>query len=177
MTSSVVLETKKVDKGLIDKKEEKTISLYQKERNKPMPSYNHSLLQTKIAGRLDANYGNKYDILSEPSLQLVNVKESVPDIALFPKLKINWKKDIIKITQPPILAIEILSPKQNINSIIDKFSEIYFPSGVQSLWLVIPPMQFIAVYTPNMKYTAFFDGKIKDKTLKINLDLGDIFKQ
>lgn len=148
---------------------------YEEERKKPMPSLNHSVVQSRINGLLYVNYDDEYTTLSEISLELPNVKKSVPDLAVYPKLKINWESDSIRMTNPPITVIEILSPKQNLNDIISKFSEIYFPSGVKTAWLVIPPINFIAIYTPDMNYKSFLEGILTDETTGIELSLTKIF--
>lgn len=165
-----------VEKEIDITPKEKEKSSYQIQRNKPMPSQNHGYIQNKIGGRLDIKYEGQYNVYSELSLKLPKVKEAVPDIAVYPYKEINWEHDLIKITTPPILVIEILSPTQNINEILDKFSKIYFPGGVKSAWLVIPPLKMVGVYAPDMNYQPFHDGIIVDKNVNISLDLSSVFK-
>lgn len=156
--------------------EKQELSQYELERNKPMPSLNHSLVQARLSSRLLVDYEDKYTILPEISLKLPKVKPAVPDIAIYPILQNNWEKDIVKMIDPPITIIEILSPKQKLDDILDKFSGIYFPAGVKSAWLVIPPVKHIFIYSPNMKFIPFYKGTLKDTVTGINLDLGKIFK-
>lgn len=148
---------------------------YQVNRNKPMPSHNHRYLQNKIGSRLDVKYEEQYNIYAELTLKLPDVKESVPDLAIYPYRQIDWENDQIKTNEPPITTVEILSPTQNINEILDKFASIYFPAGVKSAWLVIPPMKFIAVYTPDMNYVPFHNGLIEDRITGISIDLRKVF--
>ena len=56
---------------------------YKRQRGKPMPSRNHAKLQRRIADALHALYGEKYDILPEFEMELLQ-KPSVPDISVFP---------------------------------------------------------------------------------------------
>jgi Uma2 family endonuclease len=46
--------------------------------------------------------------------------------------------------KPPITVIEILSPKQAVQDLVDKFDE-YFKVGVKSCWLVIPTLEIVGV--------------------------------
>ena len=148
---------------------------YQIERNKPMPSKNHSAIQTLLCATLVYKYRNQYQIFSELSLTMPDVKPAVPDICIFPKAKLDLLNDEIKVSDVPITVIEILSPKQGIEDIKNKFFEIYFPAGVQSAWLIIPPLRSVHIFTPDRKFTNYYAGKLEDKACKIELELDDFF--
>lgn len=151
------------------------INQYENQRNKPTPSLNHSFIQANLIAELKVNYKKKYTTLSEISLQLPNVKVSVPDVAIYPKLVIDYKQDVIKMTDPPLSVIEILSPKQHLNDILNKFSTIYFPAGVKSAWLIIPPLQYVAIYQPNMEFTTFLEEEVIDEAIGVVIKRSDIF--
>ncbi len=148
---------------------------YQIERNKPMPSKNHSAIQSRLVIALGKKYDKKYEFYSELSLTLPDVKPAVPDICIFPKAKLDLLNDEIKVSDVPITVIEILSPKQSIEDIKNKFFEIYFPAGVQSAWLIIPPLRSVHVFTPDRKFTNYYAGKLEDKVCKVEVDLDDFF--
>ena len=140
-----------------------------------MPSLNHSIVQARLIGQLYARHDKKFTILSEISLQLPEVKPAVPDVAIYPKIKVDWESDVIRLTTPPLTAIEILSPKQNLEDILDKFAKIYFAAGVQSAWLIIPPIKYISLYQPNMSYQPTLQGMFQDKLTDIEVDINKIF--
>ena len=73
-------------------------------------SLNHSRLTFRLSYLL-ASYDDEFDIMPELELELLTGRAK-PDISIFPNLNYNWEEDIIRFTQPPICAIEILSPTQ-----------------------------------------------------------------
>lgn len=148
------------------------VSQYELERGKPMPSMNHSFVQTKLIG-LFFKYSDKYSIFSELSLKLGDFKPT-PDISIYNKLTIDWTHDIIKMTEPPLLVIEIMSPYQGTQEAIDKIA-LYFKNGIKSCWLVHPSIKTITVYTPDMKFKTFTSGIIKDHATDIEVAYEDIF--
>ena len=148
---------------------------YELERNKPMPSRNHSAIQTLLSAALVNKYKKKYQIYSELSLAMPEVKPAVPDLCIFPKKKLDLLNDEIKVSDVPITVIEILSPKQGIEDIKDKFFNIYFPAGVQSAWLIIPPLRSVHIFTPDKKFVSYNDGKLIDKACEVELELDDFF--
>lgn len=150
------------------------VSGYELERGKPMPSENHAYVQAKIVSKLDNAYEEQYSIYSELSLDL-NSWESVPDIAIYPKRKPNFRQDTIQVTTPPLCAIEILSPTQSVQELVNKASQ-YFSYGVKSCWLVIPTFENIYVFSSPDDYTIYrSDQTLSDPALGISLDLDKIF--
>jgi Uma2 family endonuclease len=85
-------------------------------------------------------------------------------------------EDETELTEPPLTAIEILSPTRTIYYITtDKFFNSYFPAGVQSAWLVVPTFRTIYVYTPDWQYTTFVGNTLHDPATDITLPLNEIF--
>ncbi|MBC8110256.1 MAG: Uma2 family endonuclease, partial [Verrucomicrobia bacterium] len=97
---------------------------------KPMPSKLHSRLPSNLIFHLSAKYREKYDFFSELSLSL-DGWDSVPDISIYPRMVIDYSEDIVEMTQPPLCAIEILSPSQILQVLLDKAAN-YFTNGVKS---------------------------------------------
>jgi len=60
--------------------EEKELTPYEIERDKPMPSRNHGKLQMRIGRLLLNQYESRFDIVSEPTLQMLE-RPRVPDLA------------------------------------------------------------------------------------------------
>jgi Uma2 family endonuclease len=142
-----------------------------------MGSRNHSYLQMKLGALLLGL--EQYMVLSEISLDSSslegNAKDMRPDLALFPQLKIDFLQDEIRMQTMPLLVIEILSPRQSIDEILEKF-RAYFKLGVQSCWLVLPPLKSVSVFSsPNQEQT-FSQGELVDNALNIRLAVESIFQ-
>jgi len=135
------------------------------------PSFNHSYVQSTLIGALLSL--KQYSVLSELSLEIEG-REYVPDICLYSKRKIDLLEDILKMTEMPLLAIEILSPSQVIQELTNKI-KIYLNAGIQSCWLVVPTMRTIAVYNELETVSSYSKDEIMDKKLDINLSLDEIF--
>ncbi len=146
---------------------------YELERGKPMPSLNHSRLESRFSVAL-SKY-EQYDTLIELSLDLKSGK-ATPDICLFSTTPSDWLNDEIRVTEPPLLTIEILSPTQSIDELKDKIFDIYFPSGVKSCWIVVPTLKMIAVFIPVQGVRNYIGGIIKDDDLGIEVDMKEIFR-
>ena len=152
------------------------ISDYEKERGKPLPDLMHAVIQGNLTFQLNHRYRDQYQILSELDLKPVDGRPMVPDIAIYPKMKIDWHKDILIREDAPLGTIEILSPRQSLSEVIEK-TKLYFQMGVTSCWIVIPGMDAIAVNHPNKPYKFFSGTKtLEDHQLNIQLPLSGIFK-
>jgi Uma2 family endonuclease len=147
---------------------------YETERGKPMPSDNHSYLQAEICYQLKLKYNSEFDIQTELSLELPS-GNAVPDLCVFPKKQRNWQRDIIRRKDAPLLAIEILSPKQGFDDLVDKIQDIYFPAGVLSAWIIVPSAESLILFKPNEKPETFSKTIVQDSASKFELDLGLIF--
>jgi Uma2 family endonuclease len=154
---------------------DKDVSAYEIERNKPMPSKNHGYLQGRILSEIDHNYRKQFTLISEVEIQMPERPNCVPDVAIYPKMEINFWDDELVMTEMPLVAIEIISPTQPDTDLIKKINR-YFEAGVRSCWLVMPSFQAISVYSGIGKYSFFSSEMIlKDEIAKIELPLKDIF--
>ena len=137
-------------------------------------SYNHSKLIHRLSVALD-RYEEQYDILPELELELSTGK-CKPDISIFPKRAEDWENDIIFYTEPPIVAIEIQSPRQATTDITGKMNAVYFPAGVQSVWIIVPPLQMVQIRTPDGRKTTYTDGLVKDPVTGFEVPFNEIFR-
>lgn len=137
-------------------------------------SLNHSRLIHRISLLLSA-YEERYDVLPELEFELSTGRQK-PDVALLPKLTYNWEEDIIRFPEPPITAIEILSPTQAFDAVASKIRKLYFPAGVQSAWLVVPFIKTIHLFLPNQAVTTFSTGLLRDPASGIEVVVDNIFK-
>lgn len=137
------------------------------------PSYHHAYLSSNLIVALSRL--KNYSIFSELTLQ-IDGKDYTPDICLYPKKHINLaSRDILKMTEMPLLAIEVLSPTQGTLEIVDKFAA-YFSAGIKSCWLVIPPAQTIVVYSSMEQMKTFNHGELVDDAVSIQLPIAAIFE-
>lgn len=154
---------------------EVALSEYEIDRNKPMPSLNHSIIESNLNFLLNLHYRDRYRIASELSLDLADWP-SVPDISILPKMELDLKNDLTTLSEPPLVVIEIISPSQSLNDLVIK-ADKYFEHGVKSCWLVLPTLGNIYVFsTPDM-YQIFRKNEVlTDSVLDINLPLDQVFK-
>lgn len=136
-------------------------------------SLNHSRLIHRLSVALD-RYDDRYDVLPELELDLATGK-CKPDVSVYANLPLDWLNDVIFYNQPPILAIEILSPKQALTELTDKVYKQYFPAGVQVVWLVIPVLQVIHILLPDGSKLLHSGGILKDPVTELELDLSRLF--
>ena len=156
---------------------EVALSPYEIERNKPTPSFNHSIIQANLIYEIKRGYKKRYSIASELSLDLDDWP-SVPDISLYAQRPMDLRRDVIEMTEPPLCTIEIISPSQSINDLTAK-AYSYFGHGVQSCWLVIPPLASIYVYSSPDDYEIFTlkkDEFLHDSVLDIKIPVAEIFE-
>lgn len=152
------------------------VSAYELERGKPMPTLNHAYVQSNLLAELKVRYKKTFTALSELNLSMPQRPDTVPDIAIYPKLQIDFLHDIQSMTQMPLTAIEIISPSQSNDDILAKF-ERYFDAGVKSCWLVIPSFKAISVYSAPGAYKFFqHDTTLTDAATGIELALHEVFE-
>ena len=158
---------------------EQSVSLvspdYTHERNKPMPSLNHSTIQANLIFEIKLRYNERFKVTSELNLGL-NDWQSVPDITLLPKAEMDLWNDEISVKNPPLCVIEILSPTQSLTELTTKAKD-YFQHGVQSCWIVLPSLANIYVYSSPTDYAIFRSTEtLTDKKMDITFPLVEVFK-
>lgn len=166
-----------VDEDILNDEVQAIPSGYEIERNKPMPNRIHGKIQLNLGFELKLNYEKKFDFSTEVTLD--STPASTPDILIFAKRKeaLDWQKTTAKETEIPLTTIEIVSPSQSMDEMAKKVWEVYFPLGIKSSWIVMPP-PFKAVYilTPDGKKEFFDKGKLKDPTNNIQIEINKIFE-
>lgn len=151
-----------------------------------MGSINHSLAQARLTSLLDSD--ERFTVLTELSLDVsqhdfskygVKARDEIkPDICLYPNTMDFHDLDIVKMTDIPLLAIEILSPNQGTKELKGKIYA-YFELGVKSCWLVVPDAKLISVYTKQGDFKNFdmSDTEVIDETMDIHLPIDKLFKR
>ncbi len=100
-----------------------------------MPSLNHSYICVQILRQLLQN--ESVQPLTELTLDIG--KGLTPDICVYQKEKIkpNFFRDIARFPEMPVVAIEILSPTQNIQEVLEK-AVVLVNAGAEIVWTVEP---------------------------------------
>ncbi|MCK6690630.1 MAG: Uma2 family endonuclease [Thermoanaerobaculia bacterium] len=152
------------------------LSEYEIERGKPMPSQQHARLQTRIAVYFGVHFADEFEALTELTLDTPGEK-SIPDISICSPEAADFNRDEIIRKDPPLATIEILSPSQNLQTLIDKTND-YFSFGVRSCWIVIPALQSVYVYKAPFDHEVFSLGEeIVDPNLNIRVPMDVIFSK
>lgn len=150
------------------------ISEYELERNKPMPNRIHGKIQTQLTFQLHLKCFENYDYPNEVTLD--TTPPSTPDICIFPKKELDWKTTKEKEEEVPITTIEIISPSQDILEMGKKIHQLYFPMGVKSAWLVMPPpFKSFCIMTPDGKNRFFESGTLTDPVTGIEIEVEKVF--
>ncbi len=137
-------------------------------------SLNHSRLIYRISMALSA-YEDKYDVLPELEFELAEGRLK-PDVAIVPRQHYNYQRDVLRVVQQPVTAIEIISPTQSFDALVEKIQAQYLPSGVKSAWLVLPRVASIYLFLPGQPPQAFTTGTLHDPAAQIDVALADIFR-
>lgn len=97
------------------------------EQSLDVGSFKHSSAQANLAFLLKRL--GQYSVLTDLSLDIskvdisqfdISTKEEVkPDVCIYPKRKMNLLDDILRMSEMPLLAIEVLSPKQGVYEIFE----------------------------------------------------------
>ncbi|MFT5469371.1 MAG: Uma2 family endonuclease [Verrucomicrobiales bacterium] len=148
------------------------LTTYELERGKPMPGWNHSRSQTGLILEF-SSVREKYDIASELTLELGG-KFYTPDISIYAKRPTDWQHEIVRMTEAPLIAIEILSSSQGFNSISPKI-DAYFEHGVQTAWVVHPEIQTVTIFTSPNEKKVHTGGIVTDPKTEISADLSRVF--
>lgn len=147
---------------------------YETERGKPTPSNLHSVIQTRLSNYLMNHFSDRFDIFTELTLDTPGEK-TTPDIAICLSEPIDFSKDEVKRKEPPIATIEILSPTQVLQTLLDKTND-YFSFGVKSCWVILPTLKTIYVYHAPYQFEVFSPGdELYDAVLDVRLPIDMLF--
>ncbi|MEN8218962.1 MAG: Uma2 family endonuclease [Pseudomonadota bacterium] len=149
-----------------------------------MGSVNHSIMQAKMSSLLIND--DRFTVMTELSLDIsqhdfsqYSIKDEIkPDICVYPNSMDLQDIDILKMTEMPLLVIEILSPSQSLEFLKNKLYA-YFSLGVKSCWLAIPSIEAIDVYSQPKQHRTFTmnDSEVVDEVIDIRLPIHKMFKR
>ncbi|MDM8562447.1 Uma2 family endonuclease [Candidatus Marithioploca araucensis] len=154
------------------------------DEEREMGSFNHSLTQSNLTSLLhnDERFTTLVEFSLEPSkidLSQFDLKakdELKPDVCVYTNPPtVEPPDDLVKTTQMPDLAIEILSPLQTVSELISKL-KAYFALSVKSCWLVsvhpettlkIPKLKLWTPKNGHLGVQSFSFGSVSGWTLVI----------
>ena len=145
---------------------------YEEERGKPMPSFNHAIVQMSLGIQLAKH--SEYRLASELSLAL-DGQPLTPDLSIYPREPVDMRHDIIRRTDPPLVTVEILSPTQGSYEVMEKV-EKYLKAGVKTCWFVNPPTRTITIYSADGTDRTFLPGQqAVDPAIGVTADVTAVF--
>jgi Uma2 family endonuclease len=132
------------------------------ERN--MGTVSHSDVQTEIAFQLKLQTrGSGQCVLVEVRAKLGTARYRIPDVAVYPTRPAEEVP-----SEPPLAAIEVLSPDDRMNAVVGKLRE-YRDWGVPHVWLADPEDRKFFVYSAQgLHETTVLE--IPDHAISLTLD-------
>ena len=129
-----------------------------------MPSLNHSYICSQILRQLFSN--EKVEAFTELTLDID--KGLTPDICVYPAEVIapNFLRDINKLTQMPLLAIEVISSSQSIQLLLEK-AERLIEADIKVVWTIEPFTQTIFVTTKDEE-VRFYNTVVESELIKVD---------
>ncbi|MBI2928520.1 MAG: Uma2 family endonuclease [Verrucomicrobia bacterium] len=149
---------------------EKPLS-YEEERGKPMPSENHAAIQINLGVEFARH--REFRTYSELTLEFEG-KTYTPDLSVYPRKALDLRHDQIRRTDPPLLVVEIFSPRQGYQDVMEKV-DVYFRNGVKSCWIVSPPIHTITILGADGREEHHHSGVAKDPVTGLTADLEAVF--
>jgi Uma2 family endonuclease len=144
---------------------------YEEERGKPMPSYNHAAIQVNLITEFARN--REFRVCSELTLEFEG-RPYTPDLSIYPRQALDLRHDIIRRTDPPLLVVEIFSPRQGYQDVMEKV-DVYFRQGVKTCWIVSPPLHTVSILRPDGSTDTFNAATAKDPVTGLTADLAAVF--
>lgn len=144
-------------------------------------SFNHSSIQANFAflfkrlGIYRVSTELSLDVSGADLKGVINQDEIKPDVCLYPKRSLSRPFDILRMSEMPLLVVEILSPRQGTEEILRKFA-VYFQLGVKSCWLVDPATEIVVVYRALDQHKTFSEGELFDAVMDLRLLIDEIFE-
>ena len=140
------------------------------ENQEKMPSLKHSYICSGILRQLFAD--EQLQVLPELTLNIE--KGLTPDISVYDKdtIQIEPFDDYVKYDRMPILAIEIISPSQNVQQLREK-SKLMKNHGIQAIWTVEPYTRSVLVNDANGEH-LFREESVESANIRV--DFARVFR-
>ena len=152
---------------------ETAVSDYERERGKPMPSKQHSRIQYRLVAAF-LPYEPEYVGFSELTLEL-DGWQVTPDLCVYAQGDVDLTHEEVRVSTPPRLAVEIASPTQGTQELVDKARRL-IEHGVASCWLVQPALRTITIFGKDGGSKTHSEGVAKDPATGIEVTLEGVFR-
>ena len=144
---------------------------YEIERNKPMPSVNHSRIQLNLC--MEFAKQREFSVYPELDIRL-NGRDFTPDACVYPHEPFRLFEDVPKRVDAPLLIVEILSLSQGTFDVFEKI-RWYLDNGVKSAWLLSPLAVCVTIYTPGGGFEVHqATGVITDPSTGLRADFAAV---
>ncbi len=129
-----------------------------------MPSLNHSYICAQILRQLL----NSEDVQALPELTLEVANGLTPGISVFPKEQVNpnFFVDVLRFQQLPMLAIDIISPSQSVQAVLEK-ARLLVESGIAAVWTVEPYGRSVFVSTKDGE-RLFHEEAVESQGIRVD---------
>jgi Uma2 family endonuclease len=135
-----------------------------KERENVLSGRRHARTMASTAGLLESwletqRHPRGEVLAGGPSFCMRQTPATVVEIDIAyitPEISAANSPDAALIEGPPVLAVEILSPSDKQEDILDKVAD-YLDCGVKLVWVVEPVFRIVSVYRPDAKPALFND--------------------
>lgn len=145
---------------------------YEQERGKPMPSENHGFIEIALGNEFSKH--REFRVGAELSLEFGLTPEPTPDVVVYPRKPLDLLNDRVRVPDPPLLIVEIESPSQTTQQMIDR-ARLYLENGVKSVWIVSPPHHSVTILTAEGKEERHSSGVVTDPAIGVSADLDAVF--
>jgi Uma2 family endonuclease len=156
--------------GMITEVPEQPLS-YEEERGKPMPSQSHAAAQANLTGEFLRQ--PEFRVYSEFTLQFEGAPYT-PDLSVYHHEPVDWRHDKIRRQDPPLVVVEIASPTQGYQALMEKL-DIYFRNGVKSCWMVSPHLKLITIFGLAGEEQNFDSGIARDPRTGLQANVATVF--
>lgn len=144
---------------------------YEIERNKPMPSVNHSRIQLNLC--MEFARQREFSVYPELDVRL-EARDFTPDVCVYPHEPFRQFEDVSKRTDAPLLIVEILSNSQGAGDVYEKI-RWYLAHGVKSAWMISPLGASVTIYGPNGSFQVHpTTGAVTDPVTGIHADFAAV---
>lgn len=131
--------------------------VFEEKSQEKMPSLNHSYLCTQIIKQLLQHP----ELLPLTELTLDIDNGLTPDICVYPVKQIhpNFFNDVTRYSELPILAIEIISSSQNIQTILQKAQKLV-DCGIKTVLSLEPYTRTVFITQKNKENSLVYNGSV-----------------
>jgi Uma2 family endonuclease len=141
------------------------------EIQKPLPKRLHAIIQKRILYLLEEQLAGKgYDVLPELDI-LCGRDRRCPDLTVY---RSDAAFTNAMLTDPPFLAVEIMSPGQTIGNLFDR-CRVYLQHGAEWCWVIWPGRRQSWIYTGDT-LAERVEGESLIAGLELQIKLDELFR-